>query len=188
MSLRFGTVSQVDNSKGLVRVNFEEDNIVSYWLSVAVPSTKDDSFCSMPDIGEHVYCVMDENSENGVVGGAVFSADHLPALATRGIQFKDGMVIKYDRVEHKLTATISSTSFELSDESITVKVSDTEHTFNASGHIIQSSTESLKQILSDILDAINAITHTETGTITGIPNNAAAFTAIKARLSNLFES
>lgn len=202
--MRFGTVSEVDTAKGLVRVTFAEDDIVSYWLSVSVPSTKDDSFCSMPDIGEHVYCVMDENAENGVVGGAVFSADHLPALDTRGIQFKDGTVIKYDRESHKLTVSIADTLIEADNTTITTKVgsaaqvsinattvntkvSGAEHIITATGHTVKTTAESLKQILSDILDGINAITHPETGTVTGTPNNAATFAAIKTRLNNLFQ-
>lgn len=52
---------------------------------------------------------------------------------------------------------------------------------------IKSQNESLKQILSDMIDAINQIT-VPTGTgPSGIPINAANFTAIKQRLNNLLK-
>lgn len=69
--LRFGIVQDVD--KGKVKVRFEEDDLVSDWLPVSVPQTKSAKIYHKPVVGEHVYCIMDEHMEYGVVGGSVYS-------------------------------------------------------------------------------------------------------------------
>lgn len=55
------------------------------------------------------------------------------------------------------------------------------------GYKIDTQLESLEGILSDILDAITRITVTAPSGATTVPVNVAEFTAIKARLANLFK-
>jgi len=45
--------------------------------------------------------------------------------------------------------------------------------------------ETLKQILSDLIDAIKAITVNSPAGTTGVPNNNTQFTAIASRLNNI---
>jgi hypothetical protein len=52
---------------------------------------------------------------------------------------------------------------------------------------LKSQNESLKQLLIDLLDAINQITVTTGTGPSGVPINAPAFTAIKQRLNNIFK-
>ena len=78
--LRFGIVSQIDAINVLARVNFGDDDSTSFWLPVIQTKTLKDKFYVMPDVGEQVVCLMDENSEDGVILGAIYSAEDKPIL------------------------------------------------------------------------------------------------------------
>ena len=69
--LRFGIVSQIDPINVQARVSFEDDESTSFWLPIIQTKTLKDKFYAMPDIGEQVACLMDENSEDGVILGAI---------------------------------------------------------------------------------------------------------------------
>lgn len=171
--LKFGIISDVDPTKGLVRVNFDDDEIVSNWIPVSFPRTSEDEFAFSYDANEHVWCIMDEHCENGVVGGSIYDAKKKPSLGAPDlfyIKFKDGTVIKYDRAAHALTITINNASYNLT----------------ASGHGISNGSETLKKIISDLIDTITEMTNPAPGGVTTAPPiNDAAFAAIKTRLSNL---
>lgn len=110
--LRFGIICEIDASKGLARVHFDDDGIVSYWLPVVYPKASQDSFSWIPDINEHVACLMDEHLENGVIIGSIYSKAKQPDGGNSDkfrVKFKDGTVIEYDRAEHKLTADVEGT-------------------------------------------------------------------------------
>ncbi|MDI1471935.1 putative phage baseplate component [Thermodesulfovibrio sp. N1] len=108
--LRFGVVVGVDESRGMVRVQYTDmDGEVSYWLAVLKQKTLKDKVYWMPDVGEHVAVLIDENAEEGVVLGAIYSsADSVPVSNKDKchIKFEDGTWIEYDRAEHKLRAEI----------------------------------------------------------------------------------
>lgn len=106
--LAYGFVSNIDAEKGLVRVEFKEyatadagKNLVSDWLQVSVPKSLNDKHTFPYDIGEHVWCMMeDENCENGIVGGALYNTVDLPDGAGEDIyriKFKDGSFIELNR-------------------------------------------------------------------------------------------
>ena len=78
--LRFGIVTQIDAINVLARVNFGDDDLTSFWLPVIQTKTLKDKFYVMPDVGEQVVCLMDENSEDGVILGAIYSAEDKPKL------------------------------------------------------------------------------------------------------------
>ncbi len=171
--LKFGVISDVDPVKGLVRVNFDDDEIVSNWIPVSVPRAADDEFAFPYDKNDHVWTVMDEHCENGVVGGSIYDAKKKPSLGAPDlfyIKFKDGTVIKYDRAAHALTITIENAVYNLT----------------AQGHKIANGSETLKKIISDLIDTITQMTQTTpSGPTVAPPLNDTAFLAIKARLSNL---
>jgi phage baseplate assembly protein V len=107
-----GFVEEV-NVNGTVRVKFpQHQNLVSFWLTVIYGKTQDDKDFWLPDLGEQVACIMDQNLEDGVVLGAVYSSvDVPPAGATVNTyikSFSDGTVIKYDRASHALTAALGA--------------------------------------------------------------------------------
>lgn len=128
--LRFGVVTHIDETKAQVRVQFQDiDNVISYWLPVLKQKTLKDKQYWMPDIGEHVACVIDEHAEEGIVLGAIYSdADAVP-VGSRDkyhVKFNDGTVIEYDRAAHKLTADVKG--------DINVKVTGRAH-INCKGQI-----------------------------------------------------
>jgi phage baseplate assembly protein V len=108
--LKFGIISEVDASKGLARVYFQEDDFVSAWLKMAVMRSGQDKFSFPFDINEHVYCLMDDNLEYGVVCGAVYDEDNLPdSQAAKGvlsIHFGGGSSILYNRNSSTLSLDI----------------------------------------------------------------------------------
>lgn len=97
--LKFGLISEIDLTKGLARVNFAEDDMVSGWLKIGVMRSLNDQFTFPFAINEHVYCLMDENCEYGVICGAVYDEKNKPDGATAGvlkIKFGQNSVISFN--------------------------------------------------------------------------------------------
>lgn len=110
--LKFGIISEVDASKGLARVTFADEpgpdgeSLVSSWLPVSSPRTLKDKFSIPFDVNEQVWCLMDENVEFGVIGGAIFSSADVPTGAVAGniyIHLDNGLFIDYSRQQRILT-------------------------------------------------------------------------------------
>lgn len=98
--LKFGIVDQVNPQKGLARVRFEEDNIVSDWLPVTQTGSLKNKAYHLPDIGEHVACLTDERAEAGVIVGAIYNSQDTPGFNTAdrvGMKFEDGTEIYFNR-------------------------------------------------------------------------------------------
>lgn len=105
----FGVISQIDAANGLARVYFEEDDFESAPLKISVMRSGPDQVSFPFDIREHVWCVMDEHCEYGVIGGAVYDDNNKPAGSAAGtllIKFGDTSAIKYDRNSHILSLDI----------------------------------------------------------------------------------
>jgi len=120
--LRFGIVDQIDAAKGLARVRFPEDNLLSFWLPVLVRKTLNDKFYHMVEADEHVACLMDEKCENGVILGAMYSTATEPPYTTEkkiGVKFSDDAEVVYDKESQVLTII---TSGEVQIECGTLKV------------------------------------------------------------------
>jgi len=108
--LRFGIVSQINPLLCQARVNFGDDDSVSYWLPVIQTKTLKDKFYSMPDIGEQVVCLMDENSEDGVILGAIYSnIDTTVSKSEKEISanFENGSYINANKETNTLTVNFS---------------------------------------------------------------------------------
>lgn len=110
-----GFVSQIQiedgNPTGFLRVTFPDyQNMESWWLNLVVRKSQSAKDWWMPEVGELVACLMDENLEDGVVLGALYStADKPPSEATAQNfvrTFEDASVIEYDPVTHALSATL----------------------------------------------------------------------------------
>lgn len=175
MALEFGIISDVDPATGLVKVKFPADDISSAWIPVSMPKTLEDEYFIMPDVNDHVWALMDENCEHGVVGGAIYSKDKKPSQGGADktyIKFKDGTTFVYDRSSHEYTITMNTTVYKIS----------------RSGFAVKRGSETLKKLMSDTLDELVALTVTcaAPGSPSTPPVNLAQFTAIKARLINLF--
>lgn len=112
MTHRIGRVSAQDPERGRVRVTFDaEQALVSWWLPVLQPKTLHDQVYWMPDLDEHVVCLLDVHAESGVVLGAIYSAAAMPPVADLDrlhVRMKDGTTIEYDRASHRLEVTLAA--------------------------------------------------------------------------------
>lgn len=107
--LRFGNITEVDTAKGYARVTFTDDGIVSDWLQFLTLGAIKDNFSHTFSINEQVACLMDENSEEGVILGALNNDKTPPNNAGDGIfrvKFEDDSVIEYNRNSNKYTLDI----------------------------------------------------------------------------------
>mgnify|MGYP002546309872 CR=1 FL=1 len=108
--LRFGIVSQIDPINVQARVSFEDDESTSFWLPIIQTKTLKDKFYSMPDIGEQVACLMDENSEDGVILGAIYSTEDVSTTQSEkqlSVNLEDGSYINADKENQTLTVAFS---------------------------------------------------------------------------------
>jgi len=170
--LRFGNVCELDNSKGYARVELDEDGITTAFLPIAFPAALSNKYYIMPTINEQVAVLLDENAEQGVIIGALYSDKQLPegfAAGVSGVIFADGSKVVYNEGEQKLTIETGAL-VEIKGEA-NVKIA------NAS--------DSLKSVLSDLLDAILAETHGTASGPTTTPINSAQYAAIKTRINAL---
>ena len=85
----------------MMSIPSSEDGILSFFLiSAGTPSLSNHTF----SINEQVACLMDENSEEGVILGAIFNDKTPPNNGGDGIfrvKFDDDSVIEYDRNSHE---------------------------------------------------------------------------------------
>ena len=112
--LRFGIVSQIDSVNVQARVRFEDDDSTSFWLPILQNKTLKDKFYLMPDIGEQVACLMDENCEDGVILGAIYSSEDKPVVTTEkqmALNLEDGSLFNIDKETQTLTVSIPNIKF-----------------------------------------------------------------------------
>ena len=104
--LKFGIVTNINPTLAQARVQFADDDILSYWLPILQQKTQKDKFYAIPDIGEHVACLMDTNSEEGVILGAIYSALDSTPVSSKSqlmITFEDESFIQFDKTTGILT-------------------------------------------------------------------------------------
>jgi len=120
MHLKFGKITEVDEAKGLAKVTFEEDdNLVTRFLPMSMPKTLKDKFIIPYVVNEHVWCIMDEFCEDGVICGAIYDANNQPpggsAAGVSIIKFDPNLTLKYTRNSKTLSI--------VGDEHITLNIS-----------------------------------------------------------------
>ena len=107
--LRFGNITEIDVEKCFARVTFIDDGIVSDWLQICVMGAIGNKYFHMFDVNEQVACLMDENSEEGVVLGALFNEKTNPDGGNKNVvrvKFSDDSSIEYDRSSHEYNIDI----------------------------------------------------------------------------------
>ena len=65
----------------------------------------------MPDIGELVACLMDENSEDGVILGTIYSTEDVPVTQSEkeiSMNLEDGSYINANKESQTLTVAFST--------------------------------------------------------------------------------
>jgi len=133
---KFGIVSEV--KKGFARVEFTEDEIVSNWLPVCVKRSLTDKDSWPFEVQEHVFCMMDENCEYGIILGSLYSEadepdpDEGPGKFRK--LFEDGSFIEYNKNTHILTANIQGKIKAIATDDIEI-TSDADIKATAGGNI-----------------------------------------------------
>jgi len=133
--LKFGIVTNINEKNATARVQFQEDDgVASDWLPILQVKTLRDKFYILPDIGEQVACLMDENLEDGVILGAIYSAEDVcPVFSKDKIiaKFQDGSNIEINKSAGDLS--ISFNNIKLNGKFILNGV-DVVKLFNAHNH------------------------------------------------------
>lgn len=109
--LRFGIVTQINAKEVQARVSFEDDNSTSFWLPVMQTKTQKDKYYILPDIGEQVVCLMDENSEDGVILGAIYSSEDKSLVESeqeQAINLENGNLININKSTQTLKISFSN--------------------------------------------------------------------------------
>lgn len=157
--LRFGNITEVDPSKGYARVTFTDDGIVSDWLQFLTLGAIKDNFSHTFSINEQVACLMDENSEEGVILGALFNDKTPPISGGDGIfrvKFEDDSVIEYNRNSHEYKLDVKG------KVNITAQ---SEVNVNAVNANVTASTEA--KIQAPVIKLIGAVAVTGAITVSG---------------------
>ena len=165
--LRFGIVSQIDPINVQARVSFEDDESTSYWLPVLQTKTLKDKFYAMPDIGEQVACLMDENSEDGVILGAIYSTEDVPVVTSEkqlSLNLENNSLINIDKETNSLNITFENIN-------LNGNINHTGKLINTDGIKSNSDITDKTSSMQAMRDTYNPHTHTgNQGSPTSVPN------------------
>lgn len=165
--LKFGIVTNINPTLAQARVQFADDDVLSYWLPILQQKTQKDKFYAIPDIGEHVACLMDENSEEGVILGAIYSTlDGTPVSSKTQlmIKFEDESYINFNKETGILTLKFTGINV-ISD------IDQTGTLKNSAGIISTKDVSDKTSSMQVMRDTYNPHTHTgNLGSPTSAPN------------------
>jgi len=154
--LRFGTVTAINPLTVKARVQFAEDNMVSFWLPILQQKSNKDKFYSVIDVGEEVACLMDENSEDGVVLGAIYTGlNDVPATSEKKhiIKFEDGSFIEFDKESQNLTISVKTLN-------VIADIVNNGKFQNTDGITSDADISDEKSSMQDMREVYNVHTHT----------------------------
>ena len=167
--LKFGIVTAINPLTAKARVEFADDNILSYWLPILQKKTLKDKFYSIVDVGEQVACLMDENSEDGVILGSIYtSLDEVPGIAKDQhiAKFEDGSFIEYNKENQMLTIVAKTVN-------IVGDIYQTGFLENTDGILSATDITDKKSSMQTIRDIYNGHSHTgNQGSPTSAPKEA----------------
>lgn len=167
--LRFGIVSQINPVLAQARVSFEDDESTSFWLPILQTKTLKDKFYSMPDIGEQVACLMDRNSEDGVILGAIYSSEDVPAVSCEkqiSLNLENNSLINIDKETNTLTITFQNIN-------LNGNINHTGVLINTDGITSQADITDKTSSMQAMRDIYNPHTHTgNQGSPTSKPDGA----------------
>lgn len=165
--LRFGIVSQIDPINVQARVSFEDDESTSYWLPILQTKTLKDKFYAMPDIGEQVACLMDANSEDGVILGAIYSTEDVPVVTSEkqiSLNLENNSLINIDKETNSLNITFENIN-------LNGNINHTGKLINTDGIKSNSDITDKTSSMQAMRDTYNPHTHTgNQGSPTSAPN------------------
>lgn len=153
--LKFGTVTNINPLTAKARVQFSDDDITSYWLPIIQHKTLKDKFYSMLDVGEQVACLMDENSEDGVILGSIYTGlDSVPGISKEQhlIKFEDGSFIEYNKESQMLTIVVKTLN-------VIADIVNTGKFENTDGIVSNSDVSDRVSTMQAMRDIYNSHTH-----------------------------
>lgn len=167
--LRFGIVSQINPVLAQARVNFGDDDSTSFWLPILQTKTLKDKFYSIPDVGEQVACLMDENSEDGVILGAIYSSEDTPVITSEkqiSLNLENNALINIDKETNTLTITFQNIN-------LNGNINHSGMLINTDGITSQADITDKKSSMQTMRDIYNPHTHTgNQGSPTSKPDGA----------------
>lgn len=167
--LRFGIISQINPVLVQARVNFGDDDSTSFWLPILQTKTLKDKFYSIPDVGEQVACLMDENSEDGVILGAIYSTEDAPVVTSEkqiSLNLENNALINIDKETNTLTITFQNIN-------LNGNINHFGKLINTDGISSQADITDKKSSMQAMRDIYNPHTHTgNQGSPTSKPNGA----------------
>ena len=166
--LRFGIVSQINPISVQARVKFGDDESTSFWLPILQTKTMKDKFYAMPDIGEQVVCLMDENSEDGVVLGSIYSTEDTPVFTTEkqiSLNLDNNSLINIDKETNTLTVAFQNIN-------LNGNINHNGVLINTNGIKSNSDISDKASSMQEIRNIYNQHSHTgNQGNPTSTPNN-----------------
>lgn len=163
--IRIGTVSEVDASKALARIELA-DEVLTDWLACSARRAGDDKTWDLPDVGEQVIVFSPGGElDQGIVLGSLFSdtkAQNGDNAKDRRVTFKDGSIVEFDRNASKLNVTLSDAAvFTLKIGAMEVKVTKDGAEIGSGGPTEYAGrADKIKTELERITNAFNGHTHT----------------------------
>jgi phage baseplate assembly protein V len=108
IDLAYGEVSAIDYPKCRIRVRLDDrDGLQTYWINVPQRNTQGTKRRPlMPELGEQVAVLLDEDGVGGVYLGGIYSTAEPPPVVdedTDYVRFSDGTVSTYDRAAGVMT-------------------------------------------------------------------------------------
>ncbi|MDD1016829.1 phage baseplate assembly protein V [Pseudomonas rubra] len=108
VELEYGEVSAVDYLTCRIRVRLDDrDGVESFWLNVPQRNSQGTKRRPlMPEIGEQVAVLLDEDGVGGVYLGGIYSTAEPPPVVdedTDYVRYSDGTVVSYDRAAGVMT-------------------------------------------------------------------------------------
>lgn len=108
IELEYGEVSAVDYLTCRIRVRLDDrDGVESFWLNVPQRNSQGTKRRPlMPEIGEQVAVLLNEDGVGGVYLGGIYSTVEPPPVVdedTDYVRYSDGTVVSYDRAKGVMT-------------------------------------------------------------------------------------
>lgn len=122
--LRFGNITEILPESGYARVTFLDDGIVSAPLQFLTKSALKDKDSFTFDINEQVAVLMDENSVEGVILGAIYNDGTKPSEGVSPgvyrMSLENGSFVEFNRGENKLTVNFSEGEVNVTASAVSV--------------------------------------------------------------------
>ena len=154
--LRFGTVIGINPKTVKAKVQFAQDSMSSYWLPVLQTRAYKDKVYVMPVKGEQVACLMDENSEEGVILGAIYTTENNAKFSSENvfsIDFSDGTFLNVSKESQTLTVSFPNIN-------LVGNINHTGSFSNTDGITSDSDITDKKSSMQDMRNTYNGHTHT----------------------------